>query len=364
MRGKAVEAVPSAEERAFLEAHVRKHKAPRSLSDRCRIVLLCAEGLRSREVAERAGVHGHTVGKRRRRFAERRIEGLSDECRSGRPRTVTDEKAAEAGGRTPTAMPKDATRWPVRSMAGRTGASHATARRIRSASSLKPHRSGTFKLSTDPLFVDKVQDIAGLCMAPPDRAVVPFVDGKPRTRALDRTQPVLPMAPGAAGRRTRDCVRHGTTTLFAALDVATGAAAGKRFGRHRATEFPGFLKEVEAAVPDGLDVHLATVSHATHKTEKARKRLARRRHWHVHFTPASASWLNRVGRWFAEPTGRKLQRSAHRSAAELEADIMSFIDAHNENPRPCKWVKSADETLASVRRFRLKMSGPGASENV
>ena len=196
MRGKAVEVVLSDEERAFLEAHVRKHKAPRSLSDRCRIILLCAEGLRSREIARRTGVHEHTVGKWRRRFAERRVAGLSDEHRSGRPRTVTDDKVAEVVERTLTTMPKDATHWSVRSMAERTGVSHTTVHRIWSAFSLKPHRSETSRLSTDPLFVDKVQDIVGPCMAPPDRAVVLCVDEKSQIQALDRTQPVLPMAPG------------------------------------------------------------------------------------------------------------------------------------------------------------------------
>ena len=289
---------------------------------------------------------------------------LSDEYRSGRPRTVTDDKVAEVVERTLSTMPKDATHWSVRSMAKRTGVSHTTLHRIWSAFSLKPHRSETFKLSTDPLFVDKVQDIVGLYMAPPDRAVVLCVDEKSQIQALDRTQPVLPMAPGVAERRTHDYVRHGTTTLFAALDVATGAVIGKCFGRHRASEFLSFLKEVEAAVPDGLDVHLVMDNYATHKTEKVRKWLARRRHWHVHFTPTSASWLNQVERWFAELTRKKLQRSAHRSVAELEADIMSFIDAHNENPKPYKWVKSADEILASVRRFCLKMNEPGASEEV
>ncbi len=364
MRGKAVEVVLSEEEREFLEAHVRKHKSPRSLSDRCRIILLCAEGLRSREIAGRTGVHEHTVGKWRRRFAEKRIEGLSDEFRSGRPRTVTDDKVAEVVELTLNTMPEDATHWSVRSMAEKTGVSHTTVHRIWSAFSLKPHRSETFKLSTDPLFVDKVQDIVGLYMAPPDRAVVLCVDEKSQIQALDRTQPVLPMAPGVAERRTHDYARHGTTTLFAALDVATGAVIGKCSRRHRATEFLGFLKEVEAAVPEGLDVHLVMDNYATHKTKKVRAWLARRRHWHVHFTPTSASWLNQVERWFAELTRKKLQRGVHLSVAELNADIMSFIDAHNEKPKPYKWVKSADEILASVRRFCLKANKLGVSEEV
>ena len=230
-----------------------------------------------------------------------------------------------------------------------------------------PHRDGrrgTFKLSTDPLFVDKVQDIVGLYMAPPDRAVVLCVDEKSQIQALDRTQPVLPMVPGVAERRTHDYARHGTTTLFAALDVATGAVIGKCSRRHRAMEFLGFLKEVEAAVPEGLDVHLVMDNYATHKTEKVRAWLARRRHWHVHFTPTSASWLNQVERWFAELTRKKLQRGVHLSVAEFNADIMSFIDAHNEKPKPYKWVKSADEILASVRRFCLKANKLGVSKEV
>ena len=364
MRGKAVEAVPSAEERAFPEAHVRKRKAPRSLSDRCRIILPCAEGLRNREIAERTGAHGHTVGRWRRRFAGKRIEGLPDECRSGRPRTVTDGKVAEAAGRTLATMPKDATHRSVRSMAGRTGAPRTAVRRIRPAFSLKPRRSGTFRLSADPLFVGKAQDIVGLCMAPPDRAAVLCVGGKPRIQAPDRTRPVLPMAPGAAGRRTHDCVRHGTATPFAAPGVATGAVTGKCGRPRRATEFPAFLKEIEAAMPEGLDVHPVMDSYATHRTERVGNRLARRRHWHVRFTPAPASWINQAGRRFAELTGKKLQRGAHRSVAGPDAGIMSFIDAHSERPKPCKRVKSADGILASVRRFCLKANALGESEEV
>ena len=201
-------------------------------------------------------------------------------------------------------------------------------------------------------------------MTPLDRAVVLYVDARSQIQALDRTKPVLPMTPGVAERRTHDDFRHRTTTLFAALDVATGAVIGKGFGRHRATEFLSFLKEVEAAVPEGLDVHLVMDNDATHKTEMVRKWLARRGHWHVHFTPTSASWLSQVERGFAELTRKMLQWSAHRPVAELKADIMSFIDAHNENPRPYKWVKSADEILASVRRFFLKANELGATEEV
>ena len=236
-------------------------------------------------------------------------------------------------------------------MAAATGLSHTTIRRIWVAFGLQPHRSETFKLSTDPLFVDKVQDIVGLYMSPPNRAIVLCVDEKSQIQALDREQPVLPMAPGVAERRTHTYIRHGTTSLFAALDIATGAVIGKCYKRHRATEFLDFLKKIDAAMPDGPDVHLVMDNYATHKTPSVKAWLARRPHWHVHFTPTSASWINQVERWFAELTRKQLQRGVHRSTAELEADIIAFIEAHNENPKPYRWVKSADEILASVKRF-------------
>ena len=347
----AGEVVLSSEERGFLEAQVRRHKAARSLSDRFRMILLCAEGLQSKEVGARLGVHEHTVGKWRRRFVRDRIEGLTDEYRPGRPRTVSDDHVAEVIERTLNTTPKDATHWSIRSMAAATGLSHTTIRRIWTAFGLQPHRSETFKLSTDPLFVDKVQDIVGLYMAPPNRAIVLCVDEKSQIQALDREQPVLPMAPGVAERRTHTYIRHGTTSLFAALDIATGAVIGKCYRRHRATEFLDFLKRIDAAVPQGRDVHLVMDNYATHKTPRIKAWLARRPHWHVHFTPTSASWINQVERWFAELTRKQLQRGVHRSTADLEADITAFIDAHNENPKPYTWVKSADEILASVKRF-------------
>lgn len=346
--------VLSEEERSFLEVQLRRHKAPRSLSDRCHIILLCSQGLQSKEVAERLGVHEHTVGKWRRRFAKDGLEGLSDEYRAGRPRTVLDEHVAEVIEHTLNTTPKDATHWSIRSMAAETGLSHTTIRRIWAAFGLQPHRSQTFKLSTDPLFVDKVQDIVGLYMSPPNRAVVLCVDEKSQIQALDREQPVLPMAPGVPERRTHTYIRHGTTSLFAALDIATGAVIGKCYKRHRASEFLDFLKQIDAQMPEGLDVHLVMDNYATHKTPKIKAWLARRPHWHVHFTPTSASWINQVERWFAELTRKQLQRGVHRSTAELEADIAAFIAAHNENPQPYKWVKSADKILASVKRFCQK----------
>ena len=338
----------------FLESQVRKHKAPRSLSDRCEMILLCAQGLHSKDVAERLDVHEHTVGKWRRRFAQDGIEGLTDEYRTGRPRTVSDAQVAQVVEHTLNTIPRDATHWSIRSMATNSGLSHTTIRRIWRAFGLQPHRSETFKLSTDPLFVDKVQDIVGLYMSPPDRAIVLCVDEKSQIQALDREQPVLPMAPGIPERRTHTYVRNGTTSLFAALDVATGAVIGRCYKRHRAAEFLDFLKRIDAEIPDGPDVHLVMDNYATHKTPKIKAWLARRPHWYVHFTPTSASWINQVERWFAELTRKQLQRGAHRSTAELEADINAFIKAHNESPAPYKWVKSADQILASVKRFCQK----------
>jgi putative transposase len=353
-RGLADAVVLGADERAFLEGQARRHKAARSLSDRCRIVLLCADGLKSRAVADRLGVSEHTVGKWRRRFVRDRIEGLTDEYRPGRPRSVSDAQVTEVIERTLQTTPRDATHWSIRSMAAEVGLSHTTIRRIWNAFGLQPHRSETFKLSTDPLFVEKVQDVVGLYLSPPNRAIVLCVDEKSQIQALDREQPVLPMAPGVAERRTHTYIRHGTTSLFAALDVATGAVIGKCYKRHRATEFVDFLKRIDAAVPKGPEVHLVMDNYATHKTPKIKAWLARRPHWHVHFTPTSASWINQVERWFAELTRKQLQRGVHRSTAELKADIAAFIEAHNENPKPYKWVKSADDILASVKRFCQK----------
>ncbi|MBB3319958.1 putative transposase [Rhizobium sp. BK181] len=295
---------------------------------------MCAQGLQSKDVAERLGVHEHTVGKWRRRFLQDGIEGLTDEYRAGRPRTVSDAQVAQVVERTLNTTPKDATHWSIRSMAASSGLSHTTIRRIWTAFGLQPHRAGTFKLSSDLLFVDKVQDIVGLYMSPPDRAVVLCVDEKSQIQALDREQPVLPMAPGVAERRTHTYVRNGTTSLFAALDVATGAVIGHCYKRHRATEFPDFLKRIDAEMPNGPDVHLVMDNYATHKTPRVKAWLARRPDWHVHFTPTSASWINQVERWFAELTRKQLQRGVHRSTAELEADIDAFIETHNDNPTP------------------------------
>ena len=229
--------------------------------------------------------------------------------------------------------------------------SHTTIRRIWTAFGLQPHRDQRFKLSSDPLFVDKVRDIVGLYLSPPNRALVLSVDEKSQIQALDRSQPVLPMMAGVPERQTHDYIRHGTTSLFAALDVASGFVIGKCYKRHRAKEFLAFLKEIDARMPEDIDIHIIMDNYATHKTKQVRAWLARRGHYHVHFTPTSASWINQVERWFAELTRKQLQRGVHTSVKDLEADIMKFVESHNENPKPFKWTKSADEILTSVKRF-------------
>jgi len=344
----------SEEERRFLQGQVRRHRVARSMSERCRIILRCADGLTSKAVAAEVGVHEHTVGKWRRRFVADRLDGLLDDPRPGRPRTIEDDQVAMVIERTLRTTPADATHWSIRSMAKEVGLSHTTVRRIWTAFGLQPHRTETFKLSTDPLFVEKVRDIIGLYLSPPDRALVLCVDEKSQIQALDREQPVLPMMPGMAERRTHNYIRHGTTSLFAALDVASGFVIGKCYKRHRAKEFLAFLKEIDARVPEGLDIHIIMDNYATHKTKTIRSWLARRPHYHVHFTPTSASWINQVERWFAELTRKQLQRGVHTSTTQLEADIRAFIDRHNENPKPYRWTKSADEILAAVKRFCQK----------
>jgi len=341
----------SDDERRYLERQVRRHRAPRSLSDRCRIILRCADGLTSKQVGAELGFHEHTVGKWRRRFQADRLEGLVDDPRPGRPRSISDAEVARVIARTLHDKPRDATHWSIRSMAKEAGLSHTSIRRIWTAFGLQPHREERFKLSRDPLFVDKVRDIVGLYLSPPNRALVLSVDEKSQIQALDRSQPVLPMMPGIPERQTHDYIRHGTTSLFAALDVATGFVIGKCYKRHRAKEFLAFLKEIDLRVADDLDIHIIMDNYATHKTKEVKAWLARRPHYHVHFTPTSASWINQIERWFAELTRKQLKRGVHTTVRELEADIMNFVKVHNENPRPYRWTKSADQILASVKRF-------------
>lgn len=341
-------------ERVELEGLANRRKTAQGLARRARIVLLAADGLQNKEIVACLGGDATTVGKWRRRFAERRCDGLYDEPRSGAPRKIDDDAIAETIRRTLEETPPGATHWSLRSMARATGYAPSTIHRIWKAFALQPHRSESFKLSTDPLFVEKVRDIVGLYMAPPTNALVLCVDEKSQIQALDRSQPLLPMRPGQPERRAHDYKRHGTTSLFAALDIATGKVIGKCYPRHRAREFLSFLREIDAAVPAALDVHLVMDNYATHKTSAIRAWLAKRPHWHVHLTPTGASWINQVERFFADLTNRQIRRGVHRSTAELEAAITDYLAANNADPKPFKWTRSADDILAAVQRFCLR----------
>ena len=351
-RGRPVsELTLTADERAALERWARRGKTSQSLAQRARIVLACAEGKINTAVAGLVGVGRLTVGKWRSRFQERRLDGLLDRPRSGAPRTVSDADVERVLVRTLETTPRGATHWSTRSMAEASGLSRSTINRIWRAFSLQPHRTETFKLSSDPLFIEKVRDIVGLYMNPPEKALVLCVDEKSQIQALNRTQPLLPMRPGQIERRTHDYVRHGTTSLFAALDVKTGEVIGKCHQRHRAIEFRKFLDQIDAAVPPDLDVHMILDNYGTHKTALIQRWMAKRPRFYMHFTPTSSSWLNLVERWFAELTQKQLRRGVHRSTRELEEAIYSYMKVSNENLRPFKWTKTADEILANLARF-------------
>ena len=348
---KAVSIELGDEERSELEMRVRRRKSSHGSARRARIVLLAAAGESNLAISEKLGLTRKTVGTWRRRFAERGLAGLDDEPRPGAPRQISDEKIAEVVTRTLETVPEDATHWSRRSMARASGLSATTVHRIWGAFGLQPHRVETFKLSSDPLFIDKVRDIVGLYLAPPERALVLCIDEKSQIQALDRTQPMLPMRPGQAERRTHDYKRHGATTLFAALDVATGSVIAQCKKRHRAREFRAFLDEVERNVPAELDVHVVMDNASSHKAKLIRDWFAKRPRWHRHFTPTSASWLNQVERFFALLTERQIKRGIHRSTADLEAAIGRYIETCNREPRPFRWTKSADDILASIERF-------------
>ena len=338
-------------ERETLEQWTRRPKTAQALALRSRIVLACADGRSNTAVAAELRVCIDTVGKWRSRFLEQRLEGLLDQPRSGRPRMIDDADVERVIALTLETTPKDATHWSTRAMARRSGLSHNTVSRIWRAFALQPHRTETFKLSADPLFIEKVRDIVGLYLNPPDRALVLCVDEKSQIQALDRTRPLLPLRPGQAERRTHDYVRHGTTSLFAALDARTGQVIGQCHRRHRALEFRKFLDAIESAVPAELDVHLIADNYATHKTALIRNWFAKRPRFHIHFTPTSASWLNLVERWFGLLTEKQLRRGVHQSSAELEAAIYRYLDVTNEDPKPLVWTKTADQILASVARL-------------
>ena len=338
-------------ERETLEQWTRRPKTAQALALRARIVLACADGRSNTAVAAELRVCVDTVGKWRSRFLEQRLDGLLDQPRSGRPRMIDDADVERVIALTLETTPRDATHWSTRSMARRSGLSHNTVSRIWRAFALQPHRTETFKLSANPLFIEKVRDIVGLYLDPPDRALVLCVDEKSQIQALDRTRPLLPLRPGQVERRTHDYVRHGTTSLFAALDARTGKVIGECHRRHRAVEFRKFLDAIESEVPAELDVHLIADNYATHKTALIRNWFAKRPRFHIHFTPTSASWLNLVERWFGLLTEKQLRRGVHQSSGELEAAIYRYLDVTNEDPKHLVWTKTADQILASVARF-------------
>jgi transposase len=341
----------SVEEREQLEAWTRRRSSAQALAQRSRIVLLAAEGLRNTEIAERLGTHRSVAARWRLRFARQRLEGLLDEPRPGRPRTVTDAQVEEVIVKTLETTPTDATHWSTRSMAREVGLTQSAVHRIWRAFGLQPHRTETWKLSKDPLFIDKVKDVVGLYLDPPERAVVLCVDEKSQIQALDRTAPILPMLPGTPERATHDYKRSGTSSLYAALDITTGQVIGALHSRHRAIEFKKFLQAIDREVPPELGVHLVLDNSSTHKTPAIQRWLAAHPRFVVHFTPTSSSWLNLVERWFAELTTKKLRRGAHRSVRQLNADIRTWIDTWNDNPKPFIWTKTADQILDSIARY-------------
>jgi len=347
---RAVEIELSGEERAQLEAWARRPTSAQALAQRSRIVLASAEGLKNTEIAERLGVGRPMVTKWRNRFGEHRLDGLLDEPRPGQPRTISDAQVEEVVTKTLESTPREATHWSTRSMAAEVGLTQSAVHRIWKAFGLQPHRQDTWKLSKDPQFVAKVKDVVGLYLDPPERAVVLCVDEKSQIQALDRTAPILPMLPGVPERATHDYKRHGTSSLYAALDITTGQVIGRLHARHRAIEFKQFLQTIDREVPAELDVHLVIDNASTHKTPAVKKWLLAHPRFVVHFTPTSSSWLNLVERWFSELTTKKLRRATHHSVRQLNTDIRAWIDTWNDDPKPFVWTKTADQILAQADR--------------
>ena len=347
------------EEQATLERWARRPKSAQALAQRARVILACADGSSNTVVAGRLKLTMQTVGKWRSRFVNKRLDGLLDEPRPGTPLRLSDTEVERVLAMTLESTPKDATHWSTRSMAQACGLSHTTVRRIWNAFALAPHRSETFKLSKDPLFIEKVRDIVGLYLNPPTKALVLSVDEKAQIQALDRSQPVLPMRPGQSERRSHDYTRHGTTSLFAALEIKSGRIIGQLHRRHRSMEFRKFLDRIDQAVPESLNVHLILDNYGTHKSPMIQRWLVKRPRFHLHFTPTGASWINLVERWFALLTEKQIRRGIFRSTCELETTIRNYIDTHNEHPKPFIWTKTADQILATVARFCKRTSVPG-----
>ena len=357
-RPKAVLELSEAE-REQLVAWSRRATSAQSLALRSKIILRCADGLDNVSVAAALGCSSATVGKWRRRFVTQRLDGLADEDRPGGPRSVTDEQVEQVIVATLERTPRDATHWSRSSMAAESGLSESTIGRIWRAFGLKPHLVDTFKLSSDPLFIDKVRDVVGLYLNPPERAVVLSVDEKSGIQALNRSSPLLPMVPGTPERRSFDYARAGTTDLFAALDVATGLVIHSLQRRHRAVEFKKFLSQIDQTVPADLDVHLICDNLSTHKTPAIGAWLAAHPRFHLHFTPTSSSWLNQVERWFGLLTDKQLRRGVHDSVTALEADLQSWIEQWNQNPQPFTWRRTADEIFERLSRYLQRIPGGG-----
>ena len=343
--------IVTAEDRERLESLAHRARSQPLLARRARVVLACAEGLDNQTVARKLRCSVGMVGKWRARFLKAGLEALYDEPRPGTPRTVSDEQVEQVVIQTLESTPRGETHWSTRGLAKATGLSRMTISRIWRAFGLQPHRTDTFKLSPDPLLVEKVRDIVGLYLDPPAHAAVFCVDEKPQIQALDRTQPLLPMQPGQLERGTHDYKRNGTTSLFAALELKTNRVIGQLHRRHRSLEFRKFLDRIESQVPAELDVHLIVDNYATHKTAIIQKWFAKRPRFHVHFTPTYGSWINLVERWFAELTNKRIRRGVFRSVKDLESAIREFIEVHNEDPTPFVWTRTADQILASIARY-------------
>jgi len=346
-------------ELAELKRLVGKRSLEQSISTRAQIILHCADGLTDKQVAEQLKVCPRTVGSWRKRFLSEGLGGLSDAPRAGAPRSISDEDVENVIKLTLESLPRDAPHWSTRSMARQSGMSQTAISRIWRAFGLKPHLVDTFKISSDPFFVEKVRDVVGLYMSPPQNAMVLCVDEKSQIQALDRTQPLLPMRPGQAERRTHDYKRYGTTTVFAALDTLSGKLIGQCFPRHRSEEFKKFLATVEKSVPKELDIHIILDNYGTHKTKLVQQWLLKHPRVQLHFIPTSSSWLNMIERWFAELTSKQIKRGVHRSVKALEESINAFIASTNEKPRPFVWGKTADQIIETVGRFCELISNSG-----